>query len=77
MFMETILQSIFNNPVVLMLFLTWSIVWKGFGMWRAAQIKSKPWFIALLVVNTAGILDILYIFIFSKKGKPTSQSKPE
>lgn len=45
----------------------WSLVWKGFSLWKAAQAKNKYWFIALLLINTAGILDILYIFVFSKK----------
>ncbi|MEK7629176.1 MAG: DUF5652 family protein [Patescibacteria group bacterium] len=38
-------------------------------MWRAAHQNSKPWFIALLVINTLGILEILYIYIFSKRKK--------
>jgi len=53
--------------VFLIPLLLWSIFWKGWALWRAAKDDSKPWFIALLVLNTAGILDILYIFIFSKK----------
>lgn len=45
----------------------WTLVWKGMGMWKASQNRSKVWFIVLLVVNTLGILDILYIYVFSKK----------
>lgn len=48
-------------------FIAWAIVWKGWALWRAAKNNSKGWFIALLVVNTLGILEILYIFVFSKK----------
>jgi hypothetical protein len=44
----------------------WVIIWKGWALWRAAKNGSKVWFIVLLVLNTVGILDILYIFIFSK-----------
>lgn len=47
--------------------LIWSLVWKGLALWKAAHEESKPWFVALLVVNTAGILEILYIFVFAKK----------
>jgi len=47
--------------------IVWSLVWKGWALWKAAKNDSVPWFIALLVLNTAGILDILYIFVFSKK----------
>lgn len=47
--------------------LIWSLVWRGLALWKAAQEGSKPWFVALLVLNTAGILEILYIFVFAKK----------
>ncbi len=47
--------------------LIWSLVWKGLALWKAAHEESKPWFVALLLVNTAGILEILYIFVFAKK----------
>lgn len=44
----------------------WVLVWKGLALWKAAGKKSIPWFIILLIFNTLGILEILYIFIFSK-----------
>jgi hypothetical protein len=47
----------------------WSIIWKGIALWKAAQNGSKPWFIVMLVFNTVGILEIIYIFFFSKKKK--------
>jgi uncharacterized protein YpmS len=40
------------------------------ALWKAAQLKHKRWFIILLVVNTIGILEILYLFVFSKKRVP-------
>ena len=45
----------------------WEAVWKGFALWRAARNKSVPWFVFLLIFNTAGILPILYLFVFGKK----------
>jgi len=45
----------------------WSIFWKGVALWRAAKNRELKWFIALLVINTAGILDIVYLFYFSKE----------
>ncbi len=47
--------------------LAWTLIWKGWALWKAAKNDSKPWFIVLLVVNTLGILDLLYIFVFGKK----------
>ena len=51
----------------LVLAVIWSAIWKAIALWKAARAGSLGWFIALLVVNTLGILDILYIYIFSKK----------
>lgn len=47
----------------------WTIPWKGVALWRAANRGEKVWFIVLLVVNTLAILDIIYIFIFSKRNR--------
>jgi len=44
----------------------WTLVWKGLALWKSAQKKSIVWFVVLLIVNTLGILEILYIFVFSK-----------
>ena len=45
----------------------WSLVWKGWALWIAARRGHKVWFIALLVINTLGILEIIYIFTIGKK----------
>lgn len=56
-------------PVFLLLFIAWSLYWKGMALWKAAQGRDKAWFITLMIVNTAGILDILYLYLFSPKVK--------
>ncbi len=50
------------------LFIIWLFIWKGWALWIAAKLNQKLWFWALLVLNTLGILEILYIFIISGKG---------
>ena len=62
---------------VLIVLVIWSTPWKGAALWRSARNGHMGWFIVLLVVNTLAILDILYIFIFSKFGTQESQEKPE
>ena len=47
----------------------WTIFWKGMALWKSAREGSKVWFVALLLVNTIGILEILYLYVFSKKSK--------
>lgn len=54
-------------PIGLVLFLiAWSLVWKGFALWRAGRKNHVMWFILIFILNTAGILEILYLFVFSK-----------
>lgn len=61
--------------VVFTLIAIWGLVWKGFALWRAGRNYQKIWFIVLLVANTVGILEILYIFCFSKKGSCCGKGK--
>ncbi|VVB83089.1 Uncharacterised protein [uncultured archaeon] len=51
---------------ILILIMIWSSVWKLFALWTAARKNSVVWFVVLALVNTVGILEILYIFVFSK-----------
>lgn len=53
----------------------WSLFWKGWALWRAVKNDSKVWFIVLLIVNTVGILEILYIFVFGKAKRSSRKSK--
>ena len=46
--------------------LIWSLIWKGMALWRSARNGQKYWFIALLIVNTVGILEIIYLKFFAK-----------
>jgi len=56
-------------PFLLLVVVIWTLLWKGIALWKAAQRGEKWWFIALLVINTLAILEILYIFVFSKREK--------
>lgn len=45
----------------------WTLVWKGLALWQAARSQQTAWFIILLTLNTAGILEIVYLLCFKKK----------
>jgi hypothetical protein len=47
--------------------LVWSLAWKGVALWHAARRADTYWFIALLLLNTAGLLEILYLYAFGGK----------
>jgi hypothetical protein len=38
------------------------IALKGYSLWHAAKRDEKGWFIALLIINTMGILELVYLF---------------
>lgn len=61
---------------IVIILVIWSIAWKGIALWKAARLGHMWWFVILLIVNTAGILEILYIFLVArpreKKQKGTS-----
>lgn len=50
-------------------FFAWVIFWKGWALWRAARNEQKIWFGAILVVNTVGLLEIVYLLFFQKEDR--------
>jgi methionyl-tRNA synthetase len=52
--------------------LAWSMVWKGLALYRAGRREDKVWFVVLLIVNTLGILEILYLYVFGKDKAKTA-----
>jgi len=59
-------QFLLENQWLLILLALWAMPWKGVALWRAAKNSQKKWFIVLLVFNTLAILEIIYIFYFSR-----------
>lgn len=50
------------NPYVLIPLIIWEVFWKGWGLWVAGNKKEKIWFVVLLLISTAGILGIYYLY---------------
>lgn len=55
------------GSLIMLALIVWVLYWKGIALWKAARAGEKYWFIAILIINTLGILEILYIYVFSKK----------
>jgi methionyl-tRNA synthetase len=55
-------------PLIVPLIL-WTLFWKGLALWTAGNRKEKVWFIILFLVNTVGILEIIYLLTRKKKKK--------
>lgn len=55
-------------PLLVVLIIV-DLVLRGVSLWRSARSEQKGWFIALLILNTVGILPIIYLLFFQKKSK--------
>ena len=62
-------QFFINNMWVLIILLVWSMIWKGLALWKAAHREQKVWFVVFLIVNTCGILEIIYLFVITRVNK--------
>ncbi len=63
-------QTAGYNPIaaLLMILITvWTVFWKSLALWNAALNNQRNWFIALIIINTVGILEIIYLFRFAAK----------
>lgn len=63
----TSIVALFGVTSLLAILIVWSTVWKALALWRAARNGAKIWFVVLLVVNTVGLLEIVYFFYIYKK----------
>jgi len=50
----------------LLFLIVWSLFWKGLALWHASRRGQPWWFVILLIVNTVGILEIVYLFVVLK-----------
>ncbi len=65
--------NLYQRPGLMLLgflvIVVWVVIWKGLALWFSAQNKQKNWFIAILILNTLGLLPIIYLLWF----KPRSE----
>ena len=65
--LESLLLGLTNTQITLLLvalivLALWDLVWKAVAMWEAAKQGSKLWFVLLLIINSVGILPIVYLW---------------
>lgn len=68
------LSSSANQPWFFLL-IGIDLILRGFALWRSSRKDQKIWFIALLVVNSLGILPLIYLLINRDKAKAASTVK--
>lgn len=70
-FLDNFSNFLYSNPtaanLIAIVFYLWIITWKCLALWKAAKLNQKAWFVGLFIINSLGILEISYLFFFSKQ----------
>ena len=56
-----------GNIILILVIILWVLPWKIYSLWTASKNNHRTWFVILVIVNTFGILEIIYIFAVAKK----------
>ena len=58
----------FNEPMIqgLIAMSILTLPLKVIGLWKSARNNQKGWFAAMLLLNTLGLVELTYLFYFSK-----------
>jgi len=64
--MENIALWLEANTWVFIPIMIWDLVWRLLALWHSARQNQKVWFVALMVVNSVGILPLVYLIFVSK-----------
>ena len=64
------LDTLLQNPRYLIPIIIWTLIWKGISLWKCGRNNQLRWFLVLIVVNTLGLLEIIYITWFQKNLNP-------
>lgn len=43
------------------------LIVRAIALWKSARAGSKAWFVALMILNTLGVLPLVYILFFAPK----------
>ena len=48
--------------ILIIICILWEVYWKAHALWIAARNNDKTYFIAILVINSLGVLPIYYLY---------------
>jgi hypothetical protein len=72
---KNLAELLANHYWIIIIVLLWTLPWKAAALWRSARRAQLGWFLVMTVINTLGILEILYIFFFSKNDSKVGSEK--
>ena len=64
-----------GTTMLLVTLVVWSLVWKGIGLWYSGKRGHVVWFVAILLLNTFGILPLIYLSITKKKKRKMKKNE--
>lgn len=66
-----------QHPGQILLFALWSLIWKGLALWQSSRHNRPWWFVVILLANTLGVLELIYLFLVEEKwwGKAKSENQ--
>jgi methionyl-tRNA synthetase len=64
---DSLIQIFQPSSPVFYVIIAWAVIWKGIALWHAARGRQLAWYIALLLIQTVGILEIIYLIFFRKR----------
>ena len=73
-FQDLINQNPMEFNLGLIILMIWSLIWKGLALWHASKRQDKVWFVILLILNTAGIAEIIYLIVTRNKKETEIQN---
>lgn len=71
--LQSIQALIEQHPAFFLMLTVWSIIWKGLALWKASQRNERNWFMVILILNTFGILDLIYYYFVGRNSDTPDQ----
>lgn len=71
MVLNTLAEQLNISPEILFLLIIWTFIWKGLALWKSSRLNQPIWFALMLVINTIGILELIYLILYSKHSVST------
>lgn len=56
-----------SNLTLVIIMIAWEAIWKLIALWKAGRHDQLNWFICIALINTVGILPIIYLLRINKR----------
>lgn len=63
-----------ENQWIILFVIIWTLPWKVLALWKSARRGQKIWFLIFIFLNTLAILEILYLFVFTREKKQPEEN---